>query len=354
MHHYLVSATILITSAFSSQTHSELFRWTDEQGRVHFSDKKTSDQATIYQPKVDISTYQAPASNTPKVTSNKHDFSDLPPYEQRRNSPDIDKLYAVKFPEKPTKYSIAAYIQYIYAISRLQKRHLRSDPQVSLLMQIGEEHLDVLIKETHSHVGWSNYGLEAIKKLATEQHKQDIFKALKTYSKYAEVIYLNRWHFEIQDELINGLRNNRGYMPSEWIKSVSEFDREDAKKVLIEYLKYGWNNHSTYNIVSGLNNIDEELSIALPVAWETARENNKHAMAELTSKVLALGYQPAFKFLMLSLVDNAGMKKHWYNAHDLALRYTDQTGTPQEILAWYKRNQSRIYFNQGKNIFTAM
>lgn len=354
MRHSLFLATILITSAFSSSSYSELYRWTDEYGRVHYSDKKTSDKATNYQPKSNISTYRAPVSNTLKITRNKHDFSDLPPYEQRRNSPDIDRLYAVKFPENPTKHSIAAYIQYIYAISRQQKRHLRSDPQVSLLMQVGEEHLDVLIRETHSHVGWSDYGLEAIKKLASEQHKKQIFKALKTYNKYAEVIYLNGWHFEIQDQLIKGLHNNRGYMPSEWIKSVSEFDRQDARKVLIEYLKYGWNNHSTYNIVSGLDNIDEELNKALPIAWETARENNKHAMAELTSKVLPLGYQPAFKFLMLSLIDNANMQKHWFNAHELALRFTDQTGDADEILAWYKRNQTKIHFNQEKNLFTRM
>lgn len=350
---YHLTITIMIGLALSGQAYGELYRWTDEQGRVHFSDKKTSDKATSYQPKTEISTYKS--STIPQISPGKKDeYVDVPPYEERRNSPDIDRLYAIKFPENPTKHSVAAYIQYIYAISRLQKRHLRSDPQVSLLMQVGEKYLDVLINETNSHVPWSDYGLEAIKKLATEQHKKHILKALKTYSKYIEVVYLNGWHVEIKDELIKGLRNNKGYMPSEWIKAVSEFDRPDARSVLIEYFKYGWNNHSTYNIVSGLKGIDEELNKALPVAWETARENNKHAMAELTSKVLALGYQPAFKFLMLSLVDNADMQKHWYNAHDLALRYTDQTGAPQEILAWYKRNQTKIHFNQEKNIFTTL
>lgn len=349
--HYLLITTFF-GLVISHQTHAELYRWTDEHGRVHFSDKKISDKATNYQPKSEISIYSSP--EPAHTTHKKEDYSDLPPYEKRRDSPDIDRLYAVKFPENPTKHSIAAYIQYIYAISRLQKRHLRSDPQVSLLMQVGEEYLDILIRETNAHVPWSDYGLEAIKKLATEQHKKHILKALKTYSKYAEVVYLNGWHIEIQDELIKGLRNNKGYMPSEWIKAVSEFDRPDARAVLIEYFKYGWNNHSTYNIVSGLKGIDEELNKALPIAWETARENNKHAMAELTSKVLALGYEPAFKFLMLSLADNAGMQKHWFDAHGLATRYTDQTGTAPEILAWYKRNQNKIHFNSEKNIFTTM
>ena len=334
----------------SGHASSELYRWTDEQGNIHFSDKQSSPEATAYIPKNKISTYSRP--NGIQVVRAEEDYTDLPPYEQRRDSSDIEKLHAVKFPASPTKSSIAAYIQKIYAISRYQKHHLRSDPQVSLLMQVGTEHLDALINETYSHVGWHNYGIEAIKRLATDQHKQLIFKALKNYSKYAEVIYPNGWHFEIQDELIKGLRNNRAYVPSEWLKSVSEFDRLDARETLIEYFKYGWNNHSTYNIISGIKNIDTQLREALPIAWETAREDNKHAMAALTSKVLELGYMPALKFTIGSLIDNANMQKHWFDAYALVTRYTDQTGSPREIMDWYRVNQKKIRFNPERKLFS--
>ena len=344
---------LLLTGFFSlimgMPAHGELYRWVDEHGRVQFSDRKSSTKAEAYQPKAEISTYSNPEGI--QVVRKKEDYSDLPPYEKRRDTSDIDKLYAVKFPQSPTRSSVAAYIQQIYAISRFQKRHLRSDPQVSLLMQVGTEYLDVLIRETYSHVGWHDYGIEAINKLATEQHKEHIFNALKTHSKYVIIIYTKAWHFEIQDELIKGLRNNRGYVPSEWLKSVAEFDRQDARDVLIEYFKYGWNNHSTYGIVSGLKDIDAQLNEALPVAWETAREKNKHALADLTPKVLDLGYMPAFKFVIRSLVDNANMKKHWFDAYDLATRYSNQTGTAKEIMAWYKANQKKIHFDSEKKLF---
>lgn len=332
-----------------AQACAELYRWTDEHGRVQFSDRKSSVKAETYQPKSSISTYSTPDGI--QVVDKQGDYSDLPPYEKRRDTADIEKLHAVQFPQSPSRKSVAAYIQKIYAISRYQKRHLNSDPQVSLLMQVGTEYLDVLINETHSHVGWHDYGLEAIGKLATEQHKAAVFKALKTHNKYAKIIYLKEWHFEIQDELIKGLRNNRGYVPSEWLKAVAEFDRQEAKDVLVEYFKYGWNNHSTYNIVSGLKGVDEQLKDALPIAWETARENNKHAMVDLTSKVLELGYMPAFKFVMMSLMDNANMQKHWFNAYELALRYTEQTGTAREIMEWFRLNQKHIRFDAGKKLF---
>lgn len=338
------------TLMLSVQAYGELYRWTDEHGRVQFSDKKISAKAEAYQPRVEISTYSNPDGI--QVVRKKEDYSDLPPYEKRRDTSDIEKLYAVKFPESPSRASVATYIQKIYAISRYQKRHLRSDPQVSLLMQVGTEYLDVLIRETYTHVGWHDYGIEAINKLATEQHKQLIFKALKTHNKYARIIYSHAWHFEVQDELIKGLRNNRGYVPSEWLKSVAEFDRQDARQVLIEYFKYGWNNHSTYGIISGLKDIDVQLNDALPTAWETARENNKHAMAELSSKVLELGYMPAFKFVIMSLVDNANMQKHWFDAYGLATRYTDQTGSARDIMAWYKMNHKKIRFDYDRKLFT--
>lgn len=137
-----------------SQSSAQLYRWTDEQGRVHFSDKKSSAQATEYQPKAELSTYQS--SDGVQVKRKKENYSDLPPYAERRATPNIDKLYAVPFPKSPTKFSVAAYIQKIYAISRNQKQHLRGDPQVSLLSQVGTEHLYVLINETYSHVGCTN------------------------------------------------------------------------------------------------------------------------------------------------------------------------------------------------------
>lgn len=336
--------------SLNSQASTELYRWTDEQGNVHFSDKKNTPEAEVYTPKNKISTYSTTNSN--QASPENDDYSDLPPYGKRRETSDIEKLYAVKFPTSPTNSSISAYIQQIYHISRFQQRHQRSDPQVSLLMRVGTEHLDVLIRETYSPVGWHDYGIEVIKKLATEEHKLHIFKAFKSYSRYAEVIYHNGWHFEIQDVLISGLRNNRNYVPHTWLKAVSEFDRQDAREVLVEYFKYGWNNHSTYRIISGIKGIEPQLRDALPVAWETAREGNNFALAALTSKVLEQGYMPALKFIINSLIDNANMKKHQFDAYALVKRYTEQTGSPSEIMNWYNLNQSGIHFDSMRKIFT--
>ena len=334
---------------FVSPGYAELYRWVDDNGNVHYSDKKSSEDASQYTPETQLSTY----SNKHFVQKPKGNYSGLPPYNERRATPDIDALYAVKFPDSPNTANIAAYIQKIYAISRLQKRHLNSDPQVSLLMQVGEKFLTVLIRETYSHVGWHNYGIEVIKKLATEKHKNQIVDALKTYSKYASVIYVHGWHQQYQNLLVRGLRNNRGYVPTDWIKAVSEFDRDDAREVLIVYFKFGWNNHITYKYIAGLDGIEEKLNQAIPVAWETARQNNKHAMGDLTPKALALGFRPAFKFVMASLVDNASQPKHSFNAHDLAIQFTDQTGNAREILAWYKANKNNIRFDQAKVMFVA-
>ena len=347
MHH--VVSLCLIAISLGTPANAELYRWVDDKGVVHYSDQKTSEDASDYTPETKLSTY----SNKHFIQKPRGNYSDLPPYDQRRDTADIDKLYAIEFPESPNTANIAAYIQKIYAISRLQKRHLNSDPQVSLLMQVGEEFLPILIRETYSHVGWHNYGIEVIKKLATRKHKNQIVDSLKTYSKYASVIYAKGWHHELQDLLIRGLRNHRGYIPTDWVKAVAEFEREDAQEVLIEYFKYGWNNHITYQYIVALPNMTEKLNRALPLAWETARENNKYAMGDLTPAVLQLGYKPAFKFVMTSLTDNAGQPKHSFDALSLARRFTSQTGGAETILNWYRNNQANISFDTAQKLFVA-
>lgn len=200
-------------------------------------------------------------------------------------------------------------------------------------------------------VGWHNYGIEVVRKLATEQHKRHILQAFKSYNKYVKVIYAKGWHYEFQDQLISGLEKNRGYVPGEWIKSLVELDRADAVDALIEYFKYGWNNHTTYNRIASIAGIEAKLEAAIPVAWETASQNNKYAMAELTPKALETGYRPAFKFVMTALVSSTGLPEHAFDAHALALRYTDQVGSPSEIFKWYKNNQQRIKFDPDRELF---
>ena len=339
----------MVLTVISTPVGAELYRWVDDNGKVHYSDQKNSGDASEYIPESKLSTF----SNKHFIQKPKENYSGLPAYNERRATPDIDALYAVPFPESPNTANIAAYIQKIYAISRLQKRHLNSDPQVSLLMQVGDKFLPVLIRETYSHVGWHNYGIEVIKKLAAEKHKNQIVDALKTYSKYASVIYARGWHHEFQSLLIKGLRNNRGYVPADWIKAVSEFQKDDARVALIEYFKFGWNNHITYKYIAGLPGIEEALNKAIPIAWETARQNNKYAMGDLTPKALELGYKPAFKFVMASLIDNAGQPKHSFDAHDIAIRFTEQTGSARQIMQWYKLNKNNIRFDSSSIMFVS-
>jgi hypothetical protein len=340
--------SLLVALYIPSISATELYRWVDDQGVVHYSDQKSSDKATDYTPETKLSTY----SNTHFLQQPKPDYSDLPPVNQRRQTPDLERLHAVQYPQSPNAGNVTRYIQQIYDISRYQKIHLTSDPQVSMLMQVGPEYLHLLIRETYSHVGWHNYGIEVITQLATDRHKLQIVDSLKRYSKYARVIYAKGWHHELQGRLIDGLRKNRGFVPTAWIKAVAEFDREDAKAVLIEYFKFGWNNHITYQQIVGIKSIEEELQKAVPVAWETASENNQYARRDLTPRALEVGYKPALKFVMGELA-SADRPDPAFNARALAHRFTEQTGSAQEILSWYRINQRSIRFDSDRSIFVA-
>ena len=336
----------LLISCSSASRATELYRWIDDNGMVHYSDQKTSDQATDYTPETELSTY----NNVHFLQQPKPDYSDMPPQNQRRDTPDLQRLQAIHYPAVPNVGNVTQYIQQIYDVSRYQKVHFNSDPQVSMLMQIDPEFLHLLIRDTYSNVGWHNYGIEVISKLATEQHKSQIRDSLKRYSKYAKVIYAKEWHFEFQEQLISGLHRNRNYVPSEWIQALAEIDRPDARRVLIEYFKYGWNNHTTYKRIADIDGIEPELQKALPVAWETSLDNNLYAVRELTPRALEIGYKPALRYVMAEL---AKPPKRGFDAHALAQRFTDQTGSTQAILDWYKRNQHNIQYDAERNLFVS-
>lgn len=336
---------LLVSAAYSADA-AELYRWVDDNGVVHYSDQKVTDEATEYKPEAELSTY----NNIHFLQQPKPDYSDMPPQDQRRDTPDLKRLQAIRFPQSPNVGNVTRYIQQIYDISRYQKVHLTSDPQVSMLRQLGPEYLHLLIRETYSHVGWHNYGIEVISELATDRHKAQILDSLKRYSKYARVIYAKDWHWEFQDRLINGLRRNRGYVPTEWIRAVAEFDRDDARQVLIEYFKYGWNNHVTYKQIADLDGIEAQLHQAIPVAWETASEKNVHAARELTPRALELGYKPALRFVMAEL---AKPPNRSFDAQGLAQRFTEQTGSAQQILSWYQINQHGIRFDPARLLFVS-
>lgn len=51
--------------------------------------------------------------------------------------------------------------------------------------------------------------------------------------------------------------------------------------------------------------------------------------------------------------DNASQPKHSFNAHSLAIQFTDQTGNAREILTWYKVNKIKFHFDVTQNIFVA-
>ena len=326
---------------------TELYRWVDDNGVVHYSDRKSETEADSYTPETQLSTY----SNVYFLQKPRPDYSDMPPPEQRRDSPDLARLQQVEFPPAPNDASVTAYIQRIYDISRYQKIHQTSDPQVSMLMRVGAEFLHLLIRETYSHVGWHDYGIEVIGRLAEDRHKAQIIDALKRYSKYARVIYRRGWHHEFQDRLVAGLKGNRGYVPAEWIRAVAEFERADARAALIEYFKYGWNNHVTYKHIVALDGIEADLARAIPIAWTTASEKNPHAQGELTPRALELGYQPAFRYLMARLQQDSGKPAYSMNPHALALRFTEQTGSDEEIYRWYRANRERIRFDAERKVF---
>lgn len=341
--------TFFILCQLPQVAYSETYKWRDENGQLHFGDKppegKKADRIEIDTSKQSVYKpvpYSSEGFTSQKAEVKKKNNSNV--RQPQKETPDLNALLKIKLPQNPTKRQVREYIQKILIESRNQRSYLAADPQVSMLIDVGAEHIDVLVEATTDNVPWTRYPVEAITQLATERDKSLVLSKLRQKKKLSTVVYHKDWSADARDILISGLKNYTGYVPYDWIRALASLQDPASYAVLKAYMENGWNRHSTYRIIKTLPDIN--LNQSLQKAWENSRStNNKYETGYLTSDVIGTGYMPALKFTVDMLDTNYDIPTHVFNARLVALRYLDTTGDNHDIRQWFYANQSRISFD---------
>ncbi len=275
------------------------------------------------------------------------------PAVREEHDPDLEALAQIRLPVDADKAQVREYIQRILAVSRNQRTYLRNDPQVGKLTAVGASNAELLVEATDDNVPLGEYPAWALENVATEEHKALILENLRRKHRLATVVLAKGWQREAREILVEGLRGYTGYMPDEWLRALAALRDPTTYEVLTDYLVRGWNRFSTYQILVGLPGLN--LDRPLQQAWEQSRGAGTNAweLGYLAAPVLATGYLPALEYAVETLEDNAGVPTTGYNARNLVLRYTEASGSNDELRSWFKSNRRKLRFDPERRKFVA-
>ncbi|MCP3887733.1 MAG: hypothetical protein GY702_02510 [Desulfobulbaceae bacterium] len=262
----------------------------------------------------------------------------------REKGADIDELNKIILPENPSQKQVKDYIRKIGVVSAKQRSYSERDPQVYLLSQIGNENLELLLKANLNHQS-KFYAIPAITDLVEAKDKDLILKYLPFNKDLVKVVIQNNWEKDAKLILYNELREVPHYLPTEWIRAITNLEESCIYDDLKQYLILGSNKSWTYETIKMLPDI--ELEDAIFEAWQNAKRE-KWSRTSFAPIALAHGHSDAFPIIIESL-DSAP------NDHDAVrhprkhiLQYTYARGSNDDLRNWYSENKDNLEFDKEK------
>lgn len=255
---------------------------------------------------------------------------------------DPETLAKINLPDNPTRDEIVKYINDIRAASAGQNCFSPSDPQVDMLMKVGSENFDVLLESYLLSPQRGTYHLrETMNKLARAEHKETVLEALPRATFLIEAVVLNGWQDDARQTLIAGLDGSLGNLPSQWIRTVANFQDPETYEALKNYLVTGPNKKSTYEALKYIPGID--LGPAVARAWDNVKFEHKCSASSMVPIAVEFGHLDALERALEDLDVTKGCRVS--NARGLVLRFTDAGGSSEEIRSWFAANKDSLEFD---------
>lgn len=268
--------------------------------------------------------------------------------------PNKELLQTIKLPEDPSEDDINTYINKIIEATNGQNTLSPYDPQVEMLMQIGGDHLGLLIMkfQTLTISDCEYHLLEAIARLANDEHKKLILAKLPECPDLIEVITNKGWETDAKEILLAGLRNHPNTVNSNWIKAVANLKDPETYEVLKACLIN--NSPLRYHIFKMLADLPGiELEDAVAQAWEKAQMEGSRESIDAAKFTVQYGYLDALRSLVDAMVYEA--KPMLFNTsqdfRNIILQHIDFYGRNDEIYRWFKDNHANLVFDKETRKF---
>ena len=229
------------------------------------------------------------------------------------------------------------------------------DPQVTLLAEVGEENIELLI-DAATQSRWNNFHTtQAIIRLATAKSKTLVVNALPKNHDLIEAVVRNGWEDDVRETLVSellavGPSGYANYLPEVWIYAVARFGDPETYDALLHYFVHGSNRLSTYDAIRRLPGIN--IAEHVPEAWQQTR--NSHDWERVGMAIVAVAYGE--KEALAELFDSLSASDYdYYKGRILRtiLEHTTAKGSNEALSDWYEANKHALEFDEQTKKFKA-
>ena len=271
------------------------------------------------------------------------------PAQEKRNNGRFDKISKQKLSSDATRAEVEKYIQKIIELSSDQRSYSVRDPQVEMLMTVGPDNLDLLIKSSKEE---TFYTFQAIKKLARPEHKELILENLAQRYDLIHVVVKYGWEHDAKETLLSEFMQG-DYLPSAWLSAIVTLEDPEVYPDLIAFFVRGGSSRcATHDIIKNLPNI--ELEEAVQEAWRKAKhEADSYVCLDMIPVAMEWGLPDALDFAAnASLRDNFSDRDYRkMKVRDAIYRHVGKFDTHRAFREWVVVNKDAIHFDPETKIF---
>lgn len=210
--------------------------------------------------------------------------------ESKKQKADLTKIV---LPPNPSREQVEKYVNDIVSATSGQVSFSSDDPAVSKLVQVGADHLDILLNANSD-----NYYLQtAVDKLVRKQDKDLVLKNLAQHKYLSTCVMRYGWQEDARETLIQGLDDRYdNYLLPDWIRAVVSLKDPKTYPALTDYFIHGQNRSTTYHEIKKLPDLD--LSKAINEAWTASRDDSAFEQRTMGMIAMKNGNPEALKYCM--------------------------------------------------------
>lgn len=124
---------------------------------------------------------------------------------------DTNALAALDIVASPSREQAHELVKQVYQISRRQRHWRGDDPQVAVLVRVGPENIEELLKGLREYPRMSFYLVQAIDQLANDENKALVLSYVKRHPDLLRVVQKKGWMGELDPALVEALRKSDRY-----------------------------------------------------------------------------------------------------------------------------------------------
>lgn len=257
------------------------------------------------------------------------------------------RLEALHLPTTPTRDEVRNYILAIHGISASQDITRKTDPQIQMLLDIGPEHLDLLLQQVRDYPS-TYHERRALRHLAQPEHKELVLQNLLRVPVLAKAILNYKWYEEARSILILGLQEHET-LPVDWLLATLALEDPATYPHLAEFFVRAQYRSKTYAHINKLPNI--QLDNVVARAWEQAKNESMTSRNDMIPIAISHGQTDALletckalKNKRLSKVDQERLKATFR-------KHTGISGSPEELRNWYDEHHGKLKFDPATKMY---